>query len=77
MEAATAAFAEASMTTRRQERRSRDGECSVCLDAANSHVLVPCGHKCVCETCAEMIKENEMDCPICRVKVMWVCRVFE
>ena len=52
------------------------GECIVCLDGSNSHVLVPCGHKCVCGACAELIK-TEGTCPMCRTNVVWVCEVFE
>jgi hypothetical protein len=27
-------------------------ECSVCMDNKKNHVLIPCGHFCVCEQCA-------------------------
>ena len=27
-------------------------ECSVCMDNKKNHVLIPCGHVCVCEECA-------------------------
>ena len=27
-------------------------ECSVCMDNKKNHVLIPCGHVCVCEVCA-------------------------
>ena len=57
--------------------RNMAGECAVCLDATNSHVLVPCGHKCVCAKCAELIRAHGNSCPICRTTVVWTCEVFE
>ena len=32
-----------------------DEQCVVCLDATMSHTFVPCGHYCVCESCADEI----------------------
>merc|ERR1712008_233548 len=32
--------------------------CVVCLDAENTHALVPCGHKCVCNECADLLLEQ-------------------
>ena len=52
------------------------GECSVCMDQTNTHVLVPCGHKCVCSDCAELVRLQGA-CPICRTAIVWVCEVFE
>ena len=52
-------------------------ECVVCAAAPSSHLLVPCGHRCVCGPCGERICEapdasdpssswNRLVCPICR-----------
>ena len=43
-------------------------ECVVCLDAPKTIVLIPCGHKCLCEACAEWIEVGD-PCPVCREKV--------
>ena len=61
---------------RRTERRSAAGECNICMDNANTHVLVPCGHKCVCSDCAELVRLQGA-CPICRTAIVWVCEVYE
>ena len=45
-----------------------ENECVVCIDALSTVVLAPCGHKCLCETCAERIEVGEL-CPLCRKKV--------
>jgi len=50
------------------EYESGGNECVVCLDAPKAVVLVPCGHKCLCEACAERILVGE-PCPVCRVVV--------
>ena len=39
--------------------------CAVCLDAAITHVFVPCGHSCVCHSCADAIMGSKTACPIC------------
>eukprot|EP01084_Bolivina_argentea_P229804 387776_1 len=33
-------------------------ECVICFDNAKTHALVPCGHKCVCQECAEKLQQN-------------------
>jgi len=47
-------------------------ECTVCMDALASHILVPCGHQCVCEACINVGEE----CPVCREKVTFKTKVF-
>lgn len=38
--------------------------CVVCLDGKKTHLLVPCGHLCLCENCSNQL--NDGKCPICR-----------
>ena len=47
-------------------------ECSVCMAASCDVAIVPCGHVCCCEGCAEKLKE----CPQCRVAVEGRQRVY-
>ena len=47
-------------------------ECVICLDELRSHVLQPCGHFCVCLSCAEDLSA----CPICRRSVDSTLLVF-
>ena len=43
--------------------------CIVCFVGAKTHIAVPCGHLCLCESCAESME----DCPGCRQPVkMWM-----
>ena len=64
------------------ERQLREREeqalCIVCLERARSHVLLPCGHKCLCAVCAASIMATAgHTCPVCRDTIVHVHRVFE
>ncbi len=48
--------------------------CVVCLERAKSTALVPCGHMCLCDSCASA--KGLKKCPICRADVVSVLRVF-
>jgi ATP-dependent DNA helicase PIF1 len=48
-------------------------ECVICLDKLPTHVLTPCGHKCICGDCSDQVSE----CPLCRVSIEQLIRVFE
>lgn len=51
--------------------------CVVCLDSRCTHVFVPCGHLCVCSTCADMVIQTDLqECPMCRVPSQCVMRVY-
>lgn len=49
--------------------------CCVCLDDPRSVVLFPCRHLCLCEKCSQFHK-NMKTCPICRVEIAQMFRVF-
>jgi hypothetical protein len=51
-------------------------ECCVCLEHPASHVMVPCGHVCVCHSCEGFVTNGDKLCPICRVPVITVVKVF-
>ena len=46
--------------------------CVVCLEAQASHALIPCGHRCVCASCQEVLRT----CPMCRAVITSALRVF-
>jgi hypothetical protein len=58
------------------KRKASDESCSVCLTATKTHLLIPCGHKCVCDQCALGYRAGS-HCPICRGRVQSVVRVFD
>jgi len=55
-------------------------ECVLCMDAAVDTVLLPCGHICMCNKCAESLRRgfapNAVNCPLCRVRVDRAQRIF-
>ena len=61
------------------EHSSAQKQCVVCLDEENDHIMIPCGHKCVCKVCSDKIMAMGHDklCPICRQGISIVYRVFE
>ena len=58
------------------KRKASAETCAVCLAATKTHVLIPCGHKCVCDQCARGYRAGSQ-CPICRSRVQSVVRVFD
>ena len=54
--------------------------CVICWDAPKTHIMLPCGHKCVCQSCAadfSCTSKGCQSCPLCRNRVEKVTRVFE
>ena len=46
---------------------AEETQCVVCFDAPKDHAIVPCGHVCVCEACAEQLTKTRTPmCPVCR-----------
>jgi len=51
-----------------------DDTCVVCMEKPKTHLLVPCGHKCLCEDCS---KKDLKDCPICRKAILQTLKVYQ
>lgn len=58
-------------------------ECVVCMAACVSTVLLPCGHLCLCTSCAASFQKlrtapesKGISCPLCRLPVDNMARVF-
>ena len=74
--AATAkADAEAAMAELKTIREN--AMCCLCLSEPKTHLLLPCGHKCVCEDCVPLLSAPGATCPLCRVGVASTVRVYE
>jgi hypothetical protein len=51
--------------------------CVVCFDAPKDHLIVPCGHQCVCAGCAEQLTNTRTPtCPVCREPIQQTVKVF-
>jgi len=51
-----------------------DIHCVICLQKESTHVLVPCGHLCLCADCAPNIAPGT--CPLCRETCAMAVRVY-
>ena len=51
-------------------------ECSICMDCEARYAMIPCGHLCMCESCAVDAALNIRDCPICRARVHKKVRIY-
>jgi len=47
-------------------------ECVVCMEAQAVVALMPCGHRCVCEGCATVLRQ----CPMCREPIVEAKRIY-
>jgi len=47
--------------------------CVICFSEQRTHILLPCGHYCLCQGCSKELQE----CPICRVPVTSIHQVFQ
>ena len=79
LEAAAVAAAQAVQRAEREAREEaeRAQECGVCLCERKTHMFTPCGHKCVCEGCADELLRRGDRCPVCRAAVEGAVRVFD
>ena len=63
------------VATAEEEEEEEDASlCVICIDAKRTHLVAPCGHKCLCETCSTTIGGA---CPICRGAAVLICKVFD
>mmetsp|Transcript_1411 Transcript_1411/g.1871 ORF Transcript_1411/g.1871 Transcript_1411/m.1871 type:complete len:297 (+) Transcript_1411:74-964(+) len=50
-------------------------KCIVCLTNNKEMIMVPCGHKVLCQQCSKQSQWKE--CPVCKTNVTTVLKVFE
>jgi hypothetical protein len=46
---------------------NNESTCVICLTDIRNVLLLPCRHLCLCGSCAENLKFQSANCPICRV----------
>jgi hypothetical protein len=60
--------------------------CKVCMETEKDTVLIPCGHRCLCFGCAELVSataagsdssQPDRLCPICRIEWTSMLRTFD
>lgn len=47
--------------------------CLICLEEKRTHVMVPCGHVCLCDKCSQ---RKYTQCPVCRAGVTLVMKIY-
>jgi hypothetical protein len=48
--------------------------CAICMESEKTHIVIPCGHQCLCGPCSEAVTDKQ--CPVCRQECSGVFRVF-
>jgi hypothetical protein len=47
----------------------------VCMGAPKQYIILPCGHQCVCEACAQQLTQTTSSvCPVCRAFIQQTTR---
>ncbi len=53
-------------------------DCRICLVNQANWAFVPCGHRCACTHCKEILEQSPpLSCPICRTPSLMVMQVFD
>ena len=60
---------------KQNQANCNEEECVVCLSSKRTHAFVPCGHMCVCDGCAVLIKNRS--CPICRMVSQQIIKIYQ
>lgn len=53
------------------EVSDNSAECVVCLSDVRDTLILPCRHLCLCNTCADTLRYQANNCPICRLRKSW------
>lgn len=68
--------AQVNPSPQKQTKTVQDTDCRICFDKKIDVVLTPCGHHCLCQNCANLVKSKNQGCPICRKKIDQVVKVY-
>lgn len=56
------------MQVAEDEVSDNSAECVVCLSDVRDTLILPCRHLCLCNTCADTLRYQANNCPICRLR---------
>lgn len=51
-----------------EENSDNSNECVVCLSDLRDTLILPCHHLCLCNSCADTLRYQASNCPICRLR---------
>jgi hypothetical protein len=61
-----------------QQQLSAQDECVICQDEKTDHAIIPCGHHCLCNGCADRIMTSvSRKCPLCRVEIVGTLKIYQ
>lgn len=60
-----------------EKKKVKKELCVICMTNIADHLIVPCGHQCGCENCLKTLQNNNGICPICRVHIGNLVKVFQ
>ncbi|KAF3637497.1 putative E3 ubiquitin-protein ligase XBAT35 [Capsicum annuum] len=69
----------ASVTTQKENEHEHEHEpalCIICWEGSVEGACVPCGHMVGCIQCLNQIKSKKGECPICRVKIDQIIKLY-
>lgn len=55
---------------------NQNNNCPICLNGPKTHIIIPCGHICLCENCSFKIMDINKSCPICNTIVDGIYKVY-
>jgi len=47
-----------------------EDECVICMSAKRTTGVMPCRHLCFCTECSQMMRNQRVDCPVCRNRIL-------
>eukprot|EP00357_Protocruzia_adherens_P033248 CAMPEP_0115046508 /NCGR_PEP_ID=MMETSP0216-20121206/48787_1 /TAXON_ID=223996 /ORGANISM="Protocruzia adherens, Strain Boccale" /LENGTH=338 /DNA_ID=CAMNT_0002429595 /DNA_START=36 /DNA_END=1052 /DNA_ORIENTATION=+ len=45
------------------------GECVICYSERSNTMVLPCRHMCLCLECANVVTQQQINCPVCRTRI--------
>ena len=60
-----------------EEDEEEDDSCIVCMDEPKEALFFRCGHIATCMDCAQMLKQRQDFCPVCRQPILDVVKAFK
>uniref|UniRef100_A0A6B2LQ64 RING-type domain-containing protein n=1 Tax=Arcella intermedia TaxID=1963864 RepID=A0A6B2LQ64_9EUKA len=62
---------------KKEQDQENKSYCVICLDEKREHVLVPCGHLCICSSCSGPFSKTQPHiCPVCRAPFTATYKVY-
>lgn len=56
---------------------SMSNTCVICFGAQKTYACIPCGHRCICNSCFQNARKMIVKCPICRIKVTQILKIYD